>query len=37
MHKVIETMLTTTSARSASAAKKVAVSQTTFTPWEGGE
>ncbi len=37
MNKIIETMLTTATARNNLAAKKVALSQTEFTPWEGGE
>jgi hypothetical protein len=37
MNKVIETLLTTTTARSTDIAKNMAASQNAFTPWEGTE
>ena len=37
MNKIIETMLTEPTARSAEALKKIAVSRTEFTPWEDTE
>ena len=37
MKKVIETMLTTPSARNPETAKNIAYAQTDFTPWAGDE
>jgi hypothetical protein len=35
MNKAIETLLTTPSARNSTTLKQVALSASTFTPWEG--
>jgi hypothetical protein len=37
MNKVVEKILTDASARTPERIKSIAVSQTEFTPWEGGE
>lgn len=37
MQKIIEKILTTPSVRNAETSKKVAVSEASFLPWEGGK